>query len=507
MRFNQLKAGVALSYVSETITILSGLIYTPVMLRLLGQSEYGLYQLSSSVISYLGLLSMGLGGAYVRYFSRYKVTDDIDGIKKLNGMFMSIFVLIGIICSVAGYVLIANVENIFGNSLSEAEIGTARILMSFMIFNLAISFPGSVFGSHITANEQYIFQRIINILKGLLNPFLTLPLLIMGYKSISVVFIQTVISVAAFGANWIFCKKKLGMEFAFRNFEMRFLKELFMFSFWIFLNQIIDQVNNQLDKFILGVYSGTIAVAVYGVANQISNMYITFSTSISSVFSPRINRMIAHGDDDDEITELFIRVGRIQFILLFLIISGFVVFGEYFIGFWAGAGYEDAYVITMFLIIPITIPLIQNLGIEIQQAKNKHQYRAVIYVIMAVINITLSIPLTKLYGGIGAAIGTSISYVVGNGIAMNIVYQKTIGINVILFWKSILSFLPGLIAPILLAAVIICFISFDSIIEFAAWLFIYIIVYTTSMWLLGINDYERSLVMDPMKKLLKKRGH
>lgn len=56
---SQRKAGVILSYVSEIIRILSALLYTPIMLRLLGQSEYGLYQLIHSVVAYLGVLSLG----------------------------------------------------------------------------------------------------------------------------------------------------------------------------------------------------------------------------------------------------------------------------------------------------------------------------------------------------------------------------------------------------------------------------------------------------------------
>ena len=60
MKINQRKAGVILSYAGEIVKILVNLIYTPIMLRLLGQSEYGLYQLVYSVVSYLSLLSLGL---------------------------------------------------------------------------------------------------------------------------------------------------------------------------------------------------------------------------------------------------------------------------------------------------------------------------------------------------------------------------------------------------------------------------------------------------------------
>ena len=64
MRLDQRKMGVLLTYVSEAIKILTTLVYTPLMLRLLGDNEYGLYQTVNSTVLYLGLLSLGFGSAY-----------------------------------------------------------------------------------------------------------------------------------------------------------------------------------------------------------------------------------------------------------------------------------------------------------------------------------------------------------------------------------------------------------------------------------------------------------
>ena len=94
---NQRKIGVVLSYTSEIIKILTSLIYTPIMLRLLGQSEYGLYQLVNSVVAYLSLLSLGFTASYVRFFSRYKAKGQEEEISRLNGMFLSIFLVIAAI--------------------------------------------------------------------------------------------------------------------------------------------------------------------------------------------------------------------------------------------------------------------------------------------------------------------------------------------------------------------------------------------------------------------------
>ncbi|MGN1410889.1 MAG: lipopolysaccharide biosynthesis protein [Oscillospiraceae bacterium] len=499
---NQRKVGVVLSYLSQAIQILSGLIYTPIMLRLLGQSEYGLYQLVYSVVSYLSLLSLGFGSSYIRFYSRYKADNDENGISKLNGMFMIIFSIISLISILCGSVLVINIESIFSTGLTPDEVPTARILMILMVINLAMTFPNSVFNNYVTAHEQFIFQKLLTVLQNLLNPFITLPLLIMGYGSIAMVSVTTFLTFAKLIADMIFCFKKLHMKFSFKNFDFKLLKHMFVFTFFIFLNQIIDQINWSVDKFLLGRFAGTVAVAIYGVAGQLNSMYLNFSTAISNVFVPKVNKIVAETDDNNLLTELFIKIGRIQSILLFLIITGYIFFGQSFIGFWAGDGYETSYKIGLFLMIPVTVPLIQNLGIEIQRAKNKHQIRSIVYLFICIANIFISIPCIKAWGASGAALGTAISLTAGNIIFMNIYYHKAIGIDIIKFWKSISKFIPALIPTILCGLLINRFIPTDkSLLILGISIILYCIVYLTSMWFLGMNDEEKQLLSAPLQKI------
>src|SRR5690606_105393 len=125
-----------------------------------------------------------------------------------------------------------------------------------------------------------------------------------------------------------------------------------------FINMIIDQINWSVDKFILGRFSGTVAVAVYGLGAQLNQYYISISTAVSNVFIPKVNRMVARNISNHELTELFTKVGRVQFIILTLICTGLIFFGQPFIIMWAGNDYSGTYPIALLLIIPITIPLI-----------------------------------------------------------------------------------------------------------------------------------------------------
>ena len=120
LKIHQLKSGVFLTYCTQGVHILTGLLYTPIMLRLLGQSEYGLYQLVSSVVSYLSLLSLGFSTGYIRFYSRYKIQDDEKGIAKLNGMYTVIFTVITIVCLLCGGVMVWRADLVFGTGLSAA---------------------------------------------------------------------------------------------------------------------------------------------------------------------------------------------------------------------------------------------------------------------------------------------------------------------------------------------------------------------------------------------------
>nr|WP_294492634.1 oligosaccharide flippase family protein [uncultured Mediterraneibacter sp.] len=503
---SQKKSGVILSYISEGIKILSGLIYTPIMLRLLGQSEYGLYQLVYSVVSYLSLLSFGFTASYMRFYSRAKARNDEDEVSRLNGMFMVIFLVIALICIICGLVMIGNIKSIFSNGLTSTEYPVARVLMALMVLNLALTFPNSVFDAFTSAHERFFFQKLLVVFQNLLNPFLTLPLLIMGYGSVGMVCVTTFLTVAKLIANIWFSLKKLQVHFIFRGIRFGLLKEMWVFTFFIFLNQIIDQVNWSVDKFLLGRLVGTTGVAVYGLGGQINTMYLQFSTSISNVFVPKVNRIVATSDDNNELTRLFTKIGRVQFIVLGLIFTGFIFFGKPFMYFWGGQGYANSYYIALWLILPVTVPLIQNLGIEIQRAKNKHKARSIVYMFIAVANVFISIPLIGMFGAIGAAIGTAISLTGGNILFMNWYYQHRIGINIWYFWKSIAQFIPSFIIPCLFGAIIMIFVPMNNLLVMGVWIVLYALVYCCSMYFLGMNIEEKQMIIEPIKKLIKKRA-
>lgn len=504
MKVNQLKAGALLSYLSMGLGYLVSIIYTPIMLRLLGQNDYGLYNLVASVVSYLSVLNFGFSSTYIRYFSKYKVKEDRDNIAKLNGMFFIIFSVIGLIAVIAGIILMFNTRLIFGDELTENELTKAKILMMILVVNLAISFLNLVFNTYITANEKFVFQKLVHMIKIIGNPFLTLPVLFMGYGAIGMAVATTILNIMIEFINASYCIRKMGMTFKFRNFDFKLMREMTVFSSYIFMNMVIDQINWNVDKYLLGRFHGTISVAVYGLAAHLNGYYLNIMNTISNVFIPRVHRMVADSNDNFILTKMFTRIGRLQLIILSLFLSGIVFFGRPFIHLWAGANYNGSYTILLILIISGVVPTIQTIGIEIQRAKNMHKFRSILYFIIALGNLCISIPLAKMYEGAGAALGTAVAIIIGNGFIMNWYYHYKVGIDIKYFWKNIFSFIPSLVVPILTGILINRFIDLYTPFNFICFAGVYVAAYCISIWFFGMNQYEKNLFKKPVLKIFQK---
>ena len=468
---------------------------------MLGQSEYGLYSLVSSIISYLTIFDLGFGNAIIIYTTRYRANGDKEKEQKLHGMFFIIYTIIGLVAGIVGTILYFNTDIIFGNTMTDAEIQTAQKLMFILLINLILTFPLSIFSSIITAYEKFVFAKVLNILRIILTPLIMIPLLLTGHKSLTLVIVITILNISTLLTNMYFCLKKLKIKLKFGKIDFKLLKEIFSYSFYIFLNTIIDKINWNVDQFILGAVSGTVAVAVYSVAAQINNMYLHFSTAISGVLLPKVTQMEARHASNEEFTKLFIKTGRMQFIILALIVTGFVLFGQQFIMWWAGPGYEQSYIICCILMIPILVPLIQNVGLSILQAKNLYKNRTRMFIFIAIGNIIISIFLAKLYGGIGAALGTAISQIIGQIIILNIYYHKKVKLNMISFWKQIFKMSIPVFISFIIGIIFRSIWTTESMVVFGTQIIIYVIIYGSFMWLLGLTQEEKMKLMTPLKKI------
>ena len=500
MKKNEIKSGAIIGYINMIANIIVTFVYTPIMLKLMGNEEFGLYSLVSSVISYLSVLDMGFGNAMIRFISKAQAKKEYDKEKEINGLFLILYSAIGIITIFIGIALINNIQKLFP-PLTQDEIGKAKVIMEILILTIAISFPLSIFDSYVMACEKFKFLKILNLVKTISIPLTMLPLLFLGYKAIAMVIVTSIFNIMYHICTLLCCFKKLNMKIYISKgkFNVELFKNIFNYSFFVFLGLIVDTVFNNTDQVILGSVCGTVAVSIYSVGSKIINMNTTVSTTLSGLFLPKITKMLEEKEADYKISNLFLKVSRIQIYLMVLISSGFIVYGKQFLNLWVGGGYEQTYYIILLIILPALIPLTQNIGISIIQAKNKHQFRSVVYFIIAIINVILTIPLAKRFEGIGAAIGTLIATFLGQILVMNIFYWKKIKLDIPKYWKFLIIFLLKVSVITVLNMIIIKNIEFNWI-KLILGIIIYITMYTFIV-LTTMNKEEKIYLKNIVEKV------
>lgn len=500
-----MRLSVVISYIQMALAIVLSVLFTPYALGTLGENEYGLLQTANSTVAMLSVLMLGFNSSYIRYYARYKQAGDQQAIYKLNGLFLMLFCVLGSLVLACGLFLAGNLELVFDDGLTAQEYATGRILLIITTITLALSFPRVVFSNMISAHEKYFFLKSVAMVESVGGPLLNFAVLYAGYRSVALTVTALTVTTIVFLFYMVYALRVLKQKFIFRNFEKGLLSSLFKFTGFIAINLIVDQVNNQVDKVLLARFCGTAVVTVYAVGINFSNYYTQFSTAISGIFTPRVHHMVISTEHNPleqrkVLTAFFTKVGRMQFLLLGLIGSGFVLFGQQFLNLWVGPGYKESYYVALACMLPGTIPLIQNVGIEIQRAENRHHYRSVIYGIIAAFNVAVSIYLCQIWGAAGAALGTGAACILGHGLIMNLVYHKRININMLAFWRSILGQMLGMVPAFAVGVLIVKFVAIDSWIKLFLFVAVYMASYFISVLLFALNAEEKAMVRNLVKK-------
>ena len=496
----QISKGVLLSFLAQGIAILVNLGYTPFVIRILGQNEYGLYQLVQSVVNYLNLMNFGFTFAYISFYSRAKVQEGPDSVARLNGMFLEVFLAIILVSIAAGAFLVSHIQ-LLGSRLSASEYATARKIMILLVLNLACSFPNSVFTVYIAAREQFVFKQSLAILNYLLIPLCGLPVLYMGWGPVGLAAVTLGLAALRLILNMIYCLGKLHMPFRFGRFNRALFTELVGFTFFVFLSDVVDQLNGNVDKFLLGRMMGTGAVAVYSVGFELSTYFTFCSWVIPEMFIPEANRIAVEEKDDIKLTALFSRIGRYNNYILLLVLTGFLLAGKPFIRLWAGEGYETSYWVGLILMLAGYIPGVQSIGVNIQSAKRMHRPRAAIYFLIACVNVAASIGLIHLWGVVGTSLGTLAALVLGAGLFMNLYYHFRIGLNVVIFWKTLFRWTPQALALCAGVWAAARYLPLDTWPRLIGFVLGYTALYGALLWGTGMRKQEKAEIRQVLSGL------
>lgn len=351
--------------------------YTPFLLKNLGQEEYGLYSLIIAIVGYLSLLDMGFGNAIVRFTLEYKAKNESENLYNLYGLMSLMYLLIGLTAFIVCAILFFSTELIFGNSMSSVEINKIKIMILISGVNLLFSFPLQIASSILIAYEKFIFKNLIGLLKIVLVPItMVFFIILFDFKSVELIVIVSIFNFLTFLMYYLYAYKKLDFKLSFNSIDLKLFKSILTFSSSMLFLMIFEQIQLSSGQFVIGMFSGTKDVAIWGIAMILVLNFRALSTSITNVFSPSLISATINGNIK-EMNHIVNKMTRIQSYVLCLTVLNFVLFGYEFIVLWAGQNYKDVYLISLYIIIPMAISQILDFSYIIQIAYNKLKFRII----------------------------------------------------------------------------------------------------------------------------------
>ncbi len=500
------RIGVILSYILMIFEVLSTLLLTPFIIRMLGQAEYGVYKLVAAINAYLLLLDLGVGNAITRYVAKFRVEDNETQGRRFLGIATIYYIVIAVVAAIVGVVFVAIFPGVFAKGLSSQEAQMGQKILCITMINSTFTLGTAAYNNVLIAYERFAISRGSSIIQIIVRMAMTYIALKMGFGSVGLVSVNLMCTVLCRGFFVFYVLFGIKLRPLYRGIEISFVKEIVIYSTWILLQMIATQLNSTVDQVLLGalVTSSAVIIGVYGVGTQIVQYFQSIGSAFTGVLMPGIVKMVEKKVSAKEITDEMIRIGRIIFMVLAMIWGGFLVFGRDFIFLWAGKENTEAYYVALILMTAYVFILTESIGTQILWAMNEHKEQAMLKLVIVLLNILLTILLIKWEPLLGATIGTFVSLMLGDVGVMNLIFRKKLGMNLGYYYKGLMK---GIIPCLFLtvgAGILISFCSLQGWIGFGIEIAVMVVVYCVSMLAFGMNQYEKELVVSVVNKVIRR---
>lgn len=503
---SQKRVGILISYLNLFLGMVVNIFLLPFLISSLGDVDYSLYKVMQSFAGPLSMFHLGISTIVTRSIVQFGNDEKYTLKDKQNTMALSLLAsgVMAILVGMVGIGMCITIPDIYGqNYTNDSIILGQKIFMLFMC-STVLHIMTDAFSGCMVGHEKFIPVSAVQLFKTILKGILWIVFLKCGMGVVWIASVDLLISISSFLFSMGYAVFVLKERPRFYYFDKKKLIEIFSFGLAILLQAIVNQVNNNVDNMILGAYiSDKAIVTMYSSALTVYAIYNSLIAVVANFFVPKATRLISKNASGEELTDFVIAPGRFQAIIAVACIAGFTLFGKNFISVWIGERYINAYWIVLLLIIPVTVPLVENTMISVLDASLKRIYRSMTLVIMAVLNVIISIILVRFLSFWGVVIGTVLSLVIGHGFMMNIYYAKTFGLNITRMFSSIFKgILMSGILTLLICIPLAVFLP-NTLIYFILKCLSFIVIYSVCLLLFGLNASEKSLIF----KMLHIKSH
>lgn len=498
--------GTIISYLSVLIQIVSTLVITPFLIKHIGDTEYGIYKIVSSLITYINIMNFGLGNSLIRFLSELMV----QGQKKRAGELTKILCIVNLsavlLAVLAGIGIYYIIPDAFSASMTEGDFVTAQRVYLVLLVSALFTIMNDVQASYIYVHEKFIFAKIIDLSKYFVKMVLLLCIISHFEAALYVAIVDLLISLAVYAIDFCYCRCKLNYhplqaKIDLKQLDKKYYLNVIKYSALFFVNLIVEQLIWNTDTIIIGMKVDAQRAAVFGAGSTISAAYYSMTLIINSILFPRIVKDVSLRKNGEYFTDIMVKTGRIQAFISMYILGGYLLFGQTFVcHIWLNPSYKLAWITSLIIMAGTLFNSLASSGHLILRAIDKQGFFLTIYLLVFLTNTVCTYFIVDYFGITGAACATSLSYVAGMCFFIFPYYKKAIGINLKRFLGNIL---PIVMVYSLLGG--LAFLPLQDIIPASiggmlTGIFVYSILFAAIAYFLLLKPSEKEMVHNILKR-------
>ncbi len=445
--------GSAINVADHLIKIAVVFVTTPLMVRHLGEHDYGLWIVAGTIIGYLRLLDLGVSLTGNRFLGRAIGTGEIQEYRENFIALSYLFNRIGL------FSLITTVALALGLPLllpGNAGVSEARWILLGLGLSTSVRFWTQIFSVVLKSHLRYDWIGVTSITKTLIQGGLLVFLLTHGHGLFSLVLVYI--------ATEILDQVLLAL-FARRAYpECRLLivrgrppglPPILRYSGTAILASLGNQLRNGLDPLLVGHFSGLALVPVYSIGSRFLSL---FTDLINAIFGGNLLAAFSQLDGSND-REGLVRnfLTSLRFSTAFATAGGgvLVLFGPDFIKFWIGPAFADSGRVLLILAAPVTLSLAQYPVGSLLYSQNKQHWLAFAGLGGGVFNAALSVILVVKIGFFGVVWGTFVELLLHFGLLVPLLAARACKLNAVSYlWRILKESIPYAALAALFYAVI-----------------------------------------------------
>lgn len=483
------------------INIVVAFVMSPVLIRCLGNRDYGLWELVMSFIGYMGLLDLGIGPALVRFVAVADGKQDHDDLQKTISTAFAFFVGVGcvsvLIFSVLGYTpqVIAGSE-----SIAIANFSSIFLLLGI---NAGLQFPLQVFTATLMGIQRHYFINYIRGILSVIRALLTYYLLLHypGKGLIILAMLEPIFAAVQFGLFFgaVSLDRSLP-KIALTAITWNKLKELFTFGVKSATMMIASRLQNQSVPLIIGNIIGLGHVVYFVLPNRLIDYAKGVSQTLGFPLTSYFGATIGKGDREELLSSWFNSTLVLQIVSLVMPLIIFF-YGESFLALWVGQEYANAGRWVIYILVPgLVADSLATNAVRMLTAQGLHGRNAAIWLMLSVLSIPLGILGASWWGIAGVTLGTTMVMVVGNMVTVKLACSA-MRVSVETYFRKTLM---RLIIPLLLLSVV--FRTLTILVPVRSYgnlifqLLIGLCIYLMTVWMFTLSTEVRNRIVNKLNQ-------